>query len=221
MKRHLLIVSLIITIVCSCGYAGDPTTTGGMSDDLLLTVTFEPKSRTSAEYFRIILLNRSANDLNIQVDPTNFHGSIFVIREGRAEIEYYEKRYLMLLQAAVWEEPVQTLEQGAAIIWGVPIAELRDVYGRQPTMQELNGATAYAILDSVAIVPPDGNYIVSNARQISAKTMINAEPARSRMYQTIGAYLDSIFFLGVGIFALLAPKRIVSQQMQDKVIVLE
>jgi len=168
-------VATLILFAYSCGYAGDPKAPGDMSDHLLLGIAFQPRSKTAAESFRITLQNKSTNDVMLQVQPNRFQGSIVLTSKGREPKEYYDKEFRRLLLTALWVDPFEKLPKGDAIVWNVPITNLRDVHDHRPILQELNGASAYATLKRVAIAPPSGSFISSNAKQTSGRITIQFE----------------------------------------------
>jgi hypothetical protein len=170
MKFPLIAAFMFFTL--SCGYAGDPNVSGSMSGFLNLTLSFDARS----EQFLITLRNTSSNSLSIAFQPTNFQGYIVVEAKGKVPRKYYEKRFRTMMLTSQWIVPRQKLTAGGIIAWEQPVAELRDIQDNQLRLQELDGASAWAEVEQIAIVPPGGNYIVNNARQKSPKINIEVEP---------------------------------------------
>ena len=178
--KLLFIATLVLLTLCSSCVrpAGDPTQPGGMSDNLVLTIGFEPRSEISNEHFKITLKNKSGNDLNVSVQPTRFHGTVTIAAIGKVTTEYYEKRFLNMVLTSTWTEPIQLLQKGATIVWNVPIADLVDVQEKGLATAGLEGASAYATLDLIAIVPPSSSYTASNAKQTSKTIALTLKPNR-------------------------------------------
>jgi hypothetical protein len=176
-KTHKIkcFVGLLILFVYATGYAGDPKISGGMADDLSLTVAFVPTHVATNEYFIITLTNKTGDDLNVQVQSKAFHGSIIITSKAK-EVEYYPKDFLKMLLTSEWPEPTQKLERDSTIIWKVPIVDLRDIHDNRISAEEINGTDVCAKLNLIAIVPPNRTYIISNAKQISPKVKIHLEP---------------------------------------------
>jgi hypothetical protein len=147
-----------------------------MSDSLVLTVAFE----ASSEKFILALRNISTNRLRVEVQPTNFQGCIVVSGKEGGPKRYYEKRYRMMRATSEWSDSQQEMQPGAEVIWRLPIAEMRDIHDNRLTLRELNGASVSAELHQVATVPSDGNYILNNASQKSAKLDIKVDGAANR-----------------------------------------
>ena len=169
------VFSAVLLLLSTASYAGDPNVSGGMSENLSLTLEFVPKSEKKADHFKITLKNVSGKDLELMIISTsNFGGSIFVTQKGKEAVEYYEKRYLLLLSTGELATSRQKLEKDGALQWKVPITELRDIHDGKLTIQELHRATAHVELGMIAIIPPKGGFIASNAKQTSASIYVIA-----------------------------------------------
>jgi len=179
--RHFFIVASVL-LACACGYSADPfEVPGALSDKLGLMLAFEPKSGTATDHFIIALTNRSGQALWVVVNPTEFHGSIFVKPEGKEQTEYFETNYFMMMMTSAWVEPAQQMEKGATIVWKVPLAALWALGKSRLTVPDLAGATAYAEMDKLAIRPPKSAqkrfWIDGNASQASERIRIKLGPA--------------------------------------------
>jgi hypothetical protein len=173
MKLHLVVA--LIFLVISGGYAADPNTSGGMSEILNLTMFFNVRS----SQFLIVLRNTSTNSVDVQVQPTNFQGCIVVELRGKEPRKYYEKDFLPIMLTSEWIDPRQKMAPGAVIVWKLPVTDLRDIQENGLGLQELDGASVWAEVERLAVVPPNGNYIENNARQKSTRISIEAEPSGS------------------------------------------
>ncbi|MEW5894817.1 MAG: hypothetical protein AB1650_03500 [Candidatus Omnitrophota bacterium] len=153
------------TFVHTSVYTGDPLTPGALSGNLLLTLIFKPKD----DCFRITLQNISGQDFNVRVNAEQFQGSIVVIPEGEEQQEFYGESFRTVILTGVPVTSVEFLKKGDVITWNIPVAELHSMQDKRLTRQELYGSSAYAKLGYLAIVPPDGGYIGSNAEQVSER----------------------------------------------------
>ena len=123
--------------------------TGGVSDRLLLTLNFEPKS----QFFHIHLKNNWPGDLVLLLDPAKYYGTILIAREGEEPKEYYSKDMIARLREPFLDNGYKLPKDGV-VTWDVPITDLRDASDHPVSLQRVLGCVASARLDQVAIVPP-------------------------------------------------------------------
>lgn len=164
-------IAVLLMLMHAHLWAGDWTASGGMAERLALAVSYEP----GGARFVVVLKNRSAETLSLQVEGRRFHGR-FVVRAGGGEaVEYWDFAFRQLLLTGVWEVPVQSLRSRAEIRWEVPVSELRDLRGGKLAVERLRGASVHAVLEEAAVVPARGWHIGDNARQTSRPITIPAD----------------------------------------------
>lgn len=169
------ILSAALVLLSAASYAADPNVSGSMSRNLTLILEFIPKSEKKPDHFKITLKNVSGKDLDLMITSTPyFGGSVFVTQKGKEEVEYYEKRYRLLVLTGDPATYRQKLEKEGSLQWEVPLTELHDVHDGKLTVQELHRATARTELSMIAVVPPKGGFIASNAKQTSASIYVIA-----------------------------------------------
>lgn len=170
MNASLLTALLCLVVARACAH--DSITPGAMSGKLVLSVSYE----AAASRFNVVLRNQSGAPLTLCVEPQQFHGRIIVTPITARPTEYLDSTFHPLLLTSVWDVPVRSVQSSAEISWNLPLSRLCDIHGNKLPVDQLRGATVYATLDEIAVVPAQASYVSSNAKQISKPIMIPANP---------------------------------------------
>lgn len=106
--------------------------------------------------FVVNLTNVSKTNLFIETNTNFFFGYLFFEKDNNI----YEAYHHVMLKADPASQKVQ-LEKNKLIKWQILLSELRT--SDQNILSSLSGASVYARLELLAVVPENGNYIMSNA----------------------------------------------------------
>jgi hypothetical protein len=163
-------LAVFSVLICACNRSANFSTTGGMSNQLLLTSSYEP----SPAEFKVVLRNQSHSTLKVAVEAHQYHGRIVVFSGNGNAVELLDSRFIPLLMTSIWEAPIQTLPPQGTIAWTLPASILCDIHSNPLDSQTLRGATVHAEMDEVAVVPSTGSWVSDNAKQISSAVTVPA-----------------------------------------------
>jgi len=176
MIRKILILIVAIGIAGS-GLAGyryasfpDPLKSGAYSSYLAMSIRFEERPDKRDDQFVITLTNKATNDLELQVDPKLFEGTIMISGDNSVTYNDANKTYEIHAATGLWSDPFVRLAKGSAINWNIPIANMVS-WEREPTKSsELKTSEVHAELNRLAVVrvfpwPSEAKYISDNALQ--------------------------------------------------------
>jgi len=161
-----------IFLLAGCNHAADPITSGSMSSQLVLAVSYQ----STESKFTVVLTNRTSDSLKLQLEPRQFHGRIVVTQPTGIAVEYLDSAFIPAVLTSQWVVPIHTLQPHATVTWVLPIFKLQDIHANPLSVQTLQGSTVHAKLDELAIAPPSGRHISDNAKQVSAPITIPSQP---------------------------------------------
>ena len=165
-KTILLIV--FVSLLHVSAVAADYTKSGALSDNLSLTISYQPEEAL----FKITLRNISENMLVISVEPSRFYGDIVVTtNDGQTDV-YMDSVARIHRMTAGLMVSTQPMPPKAEIVWRLPVSNLRRIQDNPFDPHALQGATVHATLARVAVVPSNKTYIENNAEQTSAPIKI-------------------------------------------------
>lgn len=174
--NHIAIsLLLLFGFLCGCKPSGpDPFKTGSLSHLLSYSLAYKAPEDGQEATLTATLKNLSGKKIEVRVNDKKFHAMVTIIPEKGDPYMAYTKEYLDLLTTSIWEEPTVSMAPEEAITWIVPIGTLFSLKDHQLDHESLRGCKVVSEMN-MAIVPPDGNYIESNAAQKSAAIFITNE----------------------------------------------
>jgi len=147
--------------------AADAMVSGGLSDQLALTLAFRPDPEPARARFEIHLKNQTRSPLTLEVEPGLFHGCIVVTPKDGQPTKFRHRTFWGMMMSYTWGVPTQKLPAGAAVTWSLPLDQLCDDHERPLNTRLLDGAAVRATLDEVAVMPFLGPFVEGNAKQVS------------------------------------------------------
>ena len=134
-------------------------------------LVFEAGKGDKKARFVATLTNVSDQKLKVMINDKEFHATLHISSHGGQPYEAYDAKYRGLLLTSVWSDPVIKLEPKKSITWVFPLSILRTLHDKEVTHESLQGCTVFSEMN-MAVVPPDGNFLVNNARQKSKPILI-------------------------------------------------
>jgi hypothetical protein len=169
--------SLILLFGCLCGCKSsspDPFKTGSHTHLLSYSLAYKAHGDGQEATLTATLRNLSGKNIKVQVNDKKFHAAVTIIPQTGDPYTAYTNEYSDLLTTAIWEDPIIPMAPEEAIIWIVPIGTLFYSGDHKLDHDSLRGCEVVSEMN-MAIVPPDGDYIGSNAAQKSAVVYIKNE----------------------------------------------
>jgi hypothetical protein len=178
----LVITSCIISAKESSAY-NEP---GGLSHLLNYRFAMHPARSEKDTYVVAKVTNVSGRDIRLGLpseDP--FSIRLTVISTTGRKYRAFDKDYLALLRVGtpIYIQRIVKLAANDSIRWEIPMRRFRTTGGERITLESLAGAVIISEL-SMAVVPPSGRYVTSNARQKSKPIKIPTKRLTSRDWTT-------------------------------------
>jgi len=174
---NCIVASLALFFGCLCGCNPsnpDPGKTGSLTHLLSYSVAYKAPGDDQDATLIATLRNVSGKNVKVLVNNKKFHAAVTITPETEDSYTAYTREFLDLLTTAIWEEPIVSMAPKEAITWIVPIGTLFYSGDHKLDHDSLRGCKVVSEMN-MAIVPPDGNYVESNAAQKSAAIYIQNE----------------------------------------------